>query len=386
MDAKKRVLMSLNNEEPDKVPSFELSIDNIKICDHYGEKYVFQGLVKSFKDTYELSNGDTEKMTSMILSATETRSYLKNALKPHVDLYRKIGIDFATVPYTGYVQFPMKCFKDYFIDEFGRIFDLKKNPSDQMDIAYYRTGAFTTFEDYEAFEPYEVNHPRREKYVKTLKKTEKAIGGSIYLIPSLWGIFESTWQGFGFSNFARLLGHKKKIKKVFDDRGNFALELVKAFIDWGEDGVILIYDDYGYKSQLLIHPKYLKEFVVPWIKRICDAAHKRGVKIILHSCGQIFQIFDDLVKAGIDAIHPLEPTTANPEYDIFKLHEKYGDHLTFVGNVSPQDLADKTPSEIYDYTKKLIKELAPGGGYILSSGHSINPAVKLENFLAMRKA
>ncbi|MHA1844754.1 MAG: hypothetical protein ACTSWE_10880, partial [Promethearchaeota archaeon] len=272
MDAKKRVLMSLNNEEPDKVPSFELSIDNIKICDHYGEKYVFQGLVKSFKDTYELSNGDTEKMTSMILSATETRSYLKNALKPHVDLYRKIGIDFATVPYTGYVQFPMKCFKDYFIDEFGRIFDLKKNPSDQMDIAYYRTGAFTTFEDYEAFEPYEVNHPRREKYVKTLKKTEKAIGGSIYLIPSLWGIFESTWQGFGFSNFARLLGHKKKIKKVFDDRGNFALELVKAFIDWGEDGVILIYDDYGYKSQLLIHPKYLKEFVVPWIKRICDAA------------------------------------------------------------------------------------------------------------------
>jgi uroporphyrinogen decarboxylase len=53
--------------------------------------------------------------------------------------------------------------------------------------------------------------------------------------------------------------------------------------------------------------------------------------------------------------------------------------------VSPQDLAEKTPEFIQDSTKKLIKELAPGGGYILSSGHSINPAVKLENFLAMHK-
>lgn len=84
-----------------------------------------------------------------------------------------------------------------------------------------------------------------------------------------------------------------------------------------------------------------------------------------------------------DAIHPIEPTTANPEYDIFKLHEKYGDKITFIGNISPQDLADKPPDYIRDRTKKLIKELAPGGGYVLSSGHSINPAVKLENFLVM---
>ncbi|MHA1803098.1 MAG: hypothetical protein ACTSU4_01030, partial [Promethearchaeota archaeon] len=279
MDAQKRVVMALNNEEPDRVPSFELSIDNLKICNHYGEDYVFQGLKKSFEETHELCRGDMEKTTSTILRATETRSYIKNTLKRHAELYRKIGIDLALVPFTGYILFPIKCYKDYFIDEYGRIFDLRKNPTDQMDIAYYRTGAFSTLEEYEAFEPLEVNNLRREKYFKQMKKTEQAMGGNIYLIPSLWGIFEPTWQAFGFSNFARLLIHKKRIKKIFDDRGKFALELVKTFMDWGEDSVILIYDDYGYKSQLLIHPKYLKEFVVPWIKRICDAAHKRGVKI-----------------------------------------------------------------------------------------------------------
>jgi len=118
---------------------------------------------------------------------------------------------------------------------------------------------------------------------------------------------------------------------------------------------------------------------------MCDTAHKGGLKFFLHSCGDIFNIFEDIINCGVDAIHPIEPTTANPEFNIFKLHEKYGDQITFVGNVSPQDLADKDPKFIKEYVLKLIKELAPGGGFILSSGHSINPAIKLENFLMMHK-
>ena len=132
-------------------------------------------------------------------------------------------------------------------------------------------------------------------------------------------------------------------------------------------------------------PRNYRSYVIPWIKRICEEAHAADIKIIFHSCGDIFPIFKDVVEAGIDAIHPIEPTTANPEYNIFKLHKEYGNNITFMGNVSPQDLAEKDPGYIKKYTKKLIKNLAPNGGYVLSSGHSINPAVKLENFLAMHK-
>ena len=128
MDARERILKALDHEEPDKVPSFELSIDNLRICKHFGEEYVFQGIVKSFSDTYDLYNGDTEKMTKTILIATETRSYMKTNMQRHLGLSMKIGIDFATIPFTGYVLFPMKCDKTSFVDEYGRIFDLKKNP------------------------------------------------------------------------------------------------------------------------------------------------------------------------------------------------------------------------------------------------------------------
>ena len=144
-------------------------------------------------------------------------------------------------------------------------------------------------------------------------------------------------------------------------------------------------DDYGYKGGPFMSPLNYRKYVFPWLKRICDTAHKGGLKFILHSCGDIEKIFEDIIKCGVDAVHPIEPTTANPEYDIFKLNEKYGDKITFVGNVSPQDLSDKNPEIIRDYTKRLLKEVAPGGGLILSSGHSINPAIKLENFLAMRE-
>ncbi|OLS14073.1 MAG: hypothetical protein RBG13Loki_2251 [Promethearchaeota archaeon CR_4] len=72
--------------------------------------------------------------------------------------------------------------------------------------------------------------------------------------------------------------------------------------------------------------------------------------------------------------------------DIFKAKEKYGDRFTLIGNVSPQELASQTPTATFTFTQKLPTKLKPGGGYILSSGYSINPAETLENWLAMREA
>lgn len=165
--------------------------------------------------------------------------------------------------------------------------------------------------------------------------------------------------------------------------GKFLVDSIKAFIDWGETDAIMIMDDYGFKSGLLMSPKNYKTYVLPWLEEASKVAHKNDLKVILHSCGDITQLLDDIIKAGIDAIHPIEATKANPEYEIFKLYEKYHEKLCLIGNVSPQDLADKDQKFIEEYTKTHIKNLAPGGEFILSSGHSINPAIKLENYLTM---
>jgi len=383
MNARDRIRLALNFEEADRVPSFEMSIDNLKICRYFNEEYVFQGIVKSFSDTYDLYQGDTDSLTKTILMATETRSYLKNTVNKHINLYEKVGIDLALIPLTGYILFPKLCAKDHFIDEYGRIFDLRRNPSDSMDIAYYRDGAFKNIEEFEEAEALEIETPRRKKYFKAMKKKEEESQGKISIIPAVWGVFEPTWQVFGFSTFCKLLINSKEIRKVFDTHGKVLVNLVKTIIDWGEADTILIMDDYGFKSGLLMSPKNLKSYVLPWLEEASKVAHKGGLKVILHSCGDISELLDDIIKAGIDAIHPIEATTANPDYNIFQLYEKYHHKLSFIGNVSPQDLADKNQKFIEEYTKNLINNLAPGGGFILSSGHSINPAVKLENYLIM---
>lgn len=385
MKAIERVLKTLNHEEPDRVPSYELVVDHIEICKHYGEDYVFQGVVKSFNDTFELCQRDVERTTQTILKATETRSYIRNTIKKQLDLYVKIGYDLAPIPLSGYIMFPTICNKDHFVDEYGRIFDLKYNPSDNMDLFYYRAGYFKNFEEFEAFPSLDPDNPRRERYFKIMKKVQEEKEGKIHIIPVIWGIFESSWQCIGFVEFSKMLTKPARIKTLIDSRGKFAFELTKRFIEWGEDSIIQLYDDLGYKGGLQVSPRFLKQFVFPWYKQICDYAHKNGVKVFLHSCGDILPVFEDLINAGFDAIHPIEPTTANPDYNIFKLKEKYGDRITLIGNVSPQDLADKDAEFIKEYTIKLIKELSPGGGYILSSGHSINPAVKIENYFAMRE-
>ncbi len=383
MNSRERILSALNFTEPDKVPSFEMSIDNLRICEYFNEEYVFQGMVDSFKNTYDLYKGDTDSLTNTIIKATETRSYIKNTVNKHLNLYRKLGIDLAIIPFTGYILFPKLCDKTSFTDEYGRIFDLRKNSSDGMDIAYYRDGAFKDIEEFEKFSDLKVETNRRERYFKIMKKAEKESQGKTAIIPAIWGLFEATWQVFGFSRFSKLLTKPRSIKKVFDIHGRFLVDCVKSFINWGETDTLMIMDDYGYKSGLLMSPKNFRTYIFPWLEESCNIAHEKDVKVILHSCGDISQLLDDLVKVGIDAIHPIEPTTANVEYNIFKLLEKFRDKLCLIGNVSPQDLAVSDQKYIEEYTENLIKHLAPGGGYILSSGHSINPAVKLENYLVM---
>ncbi|MCK4238920.1 MAG: hypothetical protein KAX33_07355, partial [Candidatus Lokiarchaeota archaeon] len=148
--------------------------------------------------------------------------------------------------------------------------------------------------------------------------------------------------------------------------------------------MVILWDDYGFKNGLFMSPINYRKYVFPWIKQICDAAHKQDCKILLHSDGDLMEIFEDIINCGVDVLNPIESTTANPDYDIFKLNKKYGDKITFCGNLSPIMLAIGEISEIEDYAKRLIRELAPGGGYIFSSGHSINPAVTVDRFEAMQ--
>ncbi|MBD3254766.1 MAG: hypothetical protein GF383_06715 [Candidatus Lokiarchaeota archaeon] len=366
MNAEKRVLKTIEGREPDRVPSFESLITNNSLFKHY---------------QIPIKNVEIPKLPSkMLMRIVENAKLFKENYKNNYTLYQKIGIDIVPIVTTFYPYLSLD--KNKYVDEYGRILQQEYYTKDKTAVEGYIGGYFKSFEDYESWERPDPAWEARINHYDVAKEVQRELNDQIFCIPGTGALMEVSWESFGLETFSKILAKTKQAKKIFDDNGRFTLEFVKIFSEIGAN-LIILYDDMGYKNGLFMSPRNYQKYVFPWYKRICDAAHKNDCKILLHSDGDLFDIFEDIINCGVDAIHPIEPTTANPDYDIFKLGKKYQDKITFIGNVSPMMLASAEVEEIKHYATRLIKELAPGGRYIFGSGHSINPAVTLNRFEAM---
>jgi uroporphyrinogen decarboxylase len=65
--------------------------------------------------------------------------------------------------------------------------------------------------------------------------------------------------------------------------------------------------DPAHKTTTLMSPAQYRKFLKPFHREIVETAHKGGVPIIKHTDGNIWPILDDLLEAGFDGIHPIQP-------------------------------------------------------------------------------
>ena len=226
MTARERIIKTIDHEEPDFVPSFEASIDNLAVCKHFKVKYGLLGAGQAYKIVYDMKFENSEQFNKLMGEFNSFKMGLPNVVK----LYKRIGIDLVPSPIA---LFPKLFDKDGFVDEYGRINHFKLNPADNMDIVYYMGGAIKDFEDFENFPPLDPDDPRREEIQKEAKRLEEKFAGKVHIAPMIFGMMEMTWEAFGLENFSRLLAQRENIKKVFDNRGKFTVELVKRLIEWG---------------------------------------------------------------------------------------------------------------------------------------------------------
>ena len=167
------------------------------------------------------------------------------------------------------------------------------------------------------------------------------------------------------------------IKKTCDS--GYTFEKIKRFMEIDPPPeIIWLSEDLGEKLGPIMSPKFLQKYIYPWHKKICNVVHKNGSKIILHSCGNIRKLIPDFIESGFDGLNPIQSTVP---MDIFEIHEKFGDKITLVGNVPMPLLTNGTIEEVKDYTIKLIKNLGPGGGFIMAADHSIPPNTIPANYI-----
>ena len=180
MDARERIVKTINHEEPDQVPSFEDTIDNLDICEHYGEKYFLHGVEKINKIFYYLSFGSTKLMSKIMCKFADGNLAAKMLVKGVGALYRKIGIDLSHVVLS---TFPIEFNKTGLVSECGHKFQYKKNPTDGMTMTYYIGGVLENFEDYENFPKPDPDRPVRERVFRAAKQFDAEQKGNSITVP-----------------------------------------------------------------------------------------------------------------------------------------------------------------------------------------------------------
>ena len=103
--------------------------------------------------------------------------------------------------------------------------------------------------------------------------------------------------------------------------------------------------------------------------------YRKGVKVRLHSCGDIRPFIPELVEIGIDGLNPLEVKAG---MDPLAIKNTYGSDLLLHGGINAVLWDDK--DAIAEEMNRVIPVVKENGGYIFSSDHSVPSAVSLENF------
>jgi uroporphyrinogen decarboxylase len=145
-------------------------------------------------------------------------------------------------------------------------------------------------------------------------------------------------------------------------------------------GAIQFGDDMGFKTSTMISPRDLRKYAFPWHKKAAEAAKSHGKPFILHSCGNLEIIMDDLIDdVGIDAKHSFEDVIM----PVAEVKKRWGERVAILGGIDMDVLVRATPDAVRRYTREVIEACAPGGGYALGCGNTVANYIPPENFLAM---
>ncbi len=215
---------------------------------------------------------------------------------------------------------------------------------------------------------------------ETLPPGMKAVGG----IGN--GVFEIAEDLVGFESLCLLQADEPDtFSELFVRIGDYLVEIWTEFIKRHGDAfaVCRIGDDMGFKTSTLMAPQTLIDNVVPQYRRIIKVIHASKKPFLLHSCGCIFDIMDDMIGAGIDAKHSNEDAIA--PYD--EWISRYGRKIGLFGGIDTDLLCRMKPDDIYEYVLESASRFRRNAsGYALGSGNSIPAYVPPEAYLAMIRA
>jgi uroporphyrinogen decarboxylase len=200
------------------------------------------------------------------------------------------------------------------------------------------------------------------------------------------GIYERAWFLMGFEGFMMAtLEQPDLIATVMRRAGEVWTGVVERALQRHRVDAVWFCDDLAYTEGFIVNPTIYRAHLFPWIERLSDLCrrHDPPLPLIYHSDGKLWEVLEDLIACGVNALHPIEPKAM----DIVEVKRRVQGRLCLIGNIDlGYTLTRGTSEEVEAEVRARIEALAPGGGYCVGSSNSITEYVPLANFRAMVEA
>ena len=247
---------------------------------------------------------------------------------------------------------------------------------------HYVDGSIKTWADLENLEPPALLDDQMKHLERYLRAAQ---GTGVGIIANLTSFFDSAMLALGVTDSLYMFYDQRPlIEKLMDILLSHQEKVMQAICDHfaAEVALVMVNDDIGFNSGLLIQPGMFMELFPERMKKLIAPAKACGKLVLMHTDGKMDHILPILYDIGIDIVHPVEPESN----DIIQIKQKWARRMAFIGNVHTPLLAYGRLDEIEAKVKEYCIHLAPGGGYALGSSTSIMDGIPPENFVTMIEA
>ena len=339
-----RLLRALRRQgDPNHVPFLELFADREVIAAALGER---------------VTSGEAERAD---------REVLEKALDQKIHFWHHLGYD--AFWQGAILELPDMLRLD--LDDTAAL------PRERRSWVDEKAGTITNWTDFERY-PW----PRTaDADLYPLEYVARNLPEGMAMLASISGVLEPVMWLMGYETFAlAIYDQPDLVQAMFDKIEEIFVPLARTVVQMDRVVGLWMGDDMGFKTGTMIAPDHLRQFVFPVQKQMADIAHEQGMPFLLHACGNLEAVMDDLIDdVGIDARHSFEDVIEPVE----SFAACYGDRIAVIGGVDVDILGRGTEEQVRARTREILEACAPGGGYVLGSGNSIANYTSLENFLAM---
>jgi hypothetical protein len=379
MKSKERVLTAFAHKEPDRVPISELYINSPVASKILGrEAYVgWGGRIRG------------QILNDMLIEG-KAKNFYEKETRDLVDLYRKLELDTIMIerPPLKEPQIPEKIddvtwkFEDKNTG-FWSIWKYTKDTDNYGEIdSYLRKGKEEAFERYLEFleQPIEMDtwDWSQAEYIVDRCSSDMFVMAVVEI-----DFPPTSFISWGEVFMESMILRPDLVERYLDYRVKKGLKFIDRYAEMGVD-CIFCGEDWAGVNGLIFSPLHFKKFYFPRIKRLIDRAHDKDMLYMKHTDGNIMSIEKEFfLDLGLDAYQSVDPEAG---MDIYEIKNKYGSKVTLMGNVDcAGTLHFGTPQQVEEETKRIIKNVSPGGGHILSSSNTIHSGIPADNFLTMLK-